>query len=216
MDTIVLTYCFRPTHYETIRVAFDKWQQFLPDVHFVVGYYKDRATDEFLDWANTVGHQVEFVSVHEKAYGEGYNQLIMDRQFQALLVLAPFAVPSKWLFGSMQEWLNQYSLVGHYKPPRVLIAENIYLPLVAPVIVELGRMNLDCLIVRNDFAVDFAYREFLFGTVLVRGRPGAYVLFNALQAGRAVLTLPENCRLVKYVTERDLEFKARRELDEAL
>jgi len=201
----VVTYCFKAFHYEAIKLALPNWLDRLSGCEFIVGFLMERATDEFTNWSSNVSG-VQFVPIEERvAYGLVYNRLIEGGNYDALIVLAPFVIPSKWLLGSSLEWLKFYSLIGHYKQPRVLVAEQLLLPLVAPVIVELGRMNLDCVVIKPDFNIDFSYSEYSFGTVLIRGRPGSNLLFNALMAGCPVLSLPYHCRTVKYITDRDLE-----------
>ncbi len=203
-------------HYDAIQIALPKWRELVPDAQFRIGFYTERAPESFLQWKETIDF-ASFVPITERAYGLSYNQLVEGQDYDALIVLAPFVVPYQWLFGSAREWLSHYSIVGHYKPPRVLVAENIYLPLISPVIVELGRLNLDCLLVRDDVTLDFSYREFLFGSVLVRGRPGAYLLFNALHEGKAVMTLPPYVRMVKYLSRKKQdELNARRANDAIL
>jgi hypothetical protein len=209
MSVLVVTHCFKQVHYEALMSAFESWLERLSGCQFVIGFMRDRAPDAFNSWAESISGRTADVVFHPfespLSYGQAYNTLIENRNFDVLLVLAPFAVPKRWLLGSIFEWTKNYSLIGHYKPPRVLIAEQLLLPLVAPVIVELGRMNLDCVVARPEFSIDFSYTEHLFGTVLVRGRPGANLLFNALISGCPVLALPYSCKPVKYVA-RELNF----------
>jgi len=206
-----ITYCFKPFHYEAIKLALPKWLERLAGCEFVVGYLNERADEDFKIWMEQF-NGVEFMPIEERiSYGSVYNMLISDcERFDFIIVLAPFVVPSKWFLGSSLEWVKSYSLIGHYKPPRVLVAEQLLLPLVAPVIVEMGRINLDCVVVKPDFMIDFSYFEHCFGSVLVRGRPGSMLLFNALSAGCPILALPYQCRTVRYITENDLERKKMR------
>jgi hypothetical protein len=205
MSVLVVTHCFKQVHYEALMSVFGSWLESLSGCQFIIGFMSDRAPDAFNSWAESVSGRTANVVFHPfespLSYGQAYNTLIENRNFDVLLVLAPFVVPKHWLLGSISEWTKSYSLIGHYKPPRVLIAEQLLLPLVAPVIIELGRMNLDCVIAKPDFSIDFSYTEHLFGTVLVRGRPGANLLFNALIAGCSVLALPYTCKPVKYVVK---------------
>jgi hypothetical protein len=80
-----------------------------------------------------------------------------------------------------------------------LVSDAILMPLVAPVIVELGRLQMDCIAVREDVPRSVGYHEWWFGSILVRARPGAFLLYNALAAGYPVLTLSRNCNPVRYV-----------------
>jgi hypothetical protein len=205
MSVLVVTHCFKQVHYEALMSVFESWLERLSGCQFVIGFMSDRAPDAFDSWAKSISGRTANVVFHPfenpLSYGQAYNTLIENRNFDVLLVLAPFVVPKHWLLGSISEWTKSYSLIGHYKPPRVLIAEQLLLPLVAPVIIELGRMNLDCVVAKPDFSIDFSYTEHLFGTVLVRGRPGANLLFNALIAGCSVLALPYACKPVKYVVK---------------
>jgi hypothetical protein len=205
MSVLVVTHCFKQVHYEALMSVFESWLERLSGCQFVIGFMSDRAPDAFNSWAESISGRTANVVFHPfespLSYGQAYNTLIENRNFDVLLVLAPFVVPKHWLLGSISEWTKSYSLIGHYKPPRVLIAEQLLLPLVAPVIIELGRMNLDCVVAKPDFSIDFSYTEHLFGTVLVRGRPGANLLFNALIAGCSVLALPYACKPVKYVVK---------------
>jgi hypothetical protein len=205
MSVLVVTHCFKQVHYEALMSVFESWLERLSGCQFVIGFMSDRAPDGFNSWAEAVSGRTANVVFHPfenpLSYGQAYNTLIENRDFDVLLVLAPFTVPKHWLLGSILEWTKNYSLIGHYKPPRVLIAEQLLLPLVAPVIIELGRMNLDCVVAKPDFSIDFSYTEHLFGTVLVRGRPGANLLFNALIAGCPVLALPYECKPVRYVVK---------------
>jgi hypothetical protein len=206
MNISVVTHCFKQVHYEALMSVFPIWMERLSsDCQFVVGFMSDRAPDAFKNWVESVSGRIENIVFHpfenSLSYGQAYNTLVENRNFDVLLVLAPFVVPKHWLIGSITEWIKNYSLIGHYKPPRVLIAEQLLLPLVAPVIIELGRMNLDCVVAKPDFLIDFSYTEHLFGTVLVRGRPGANLLFNALIAGRPILTLPYACKPIRYVVK---------------
>ena len=209
MDVLVVTHCFKHVHYEALMSVFESWIERLSGCQFVIGFMSDREPDEFRNWVESVDRKNENVVFHPfespLSYGQAYNTLVENRNFDVLLVLAPFVVPKHWLLGSISEWTKSYSLIGHYKPPRVLIAEQLLLPLVAPVIIELGRMNLDCVVVKPDFLIDFSYTEHLFGTVLVRGRPGANLLFNALVSGCPILTLPYSCKPIRYIVrEHDL------------
>jgi hypothetical protein len=205
MSVLVVTHCFKQVHYEALMSVFESWLERLSGCQFVIGFMSDRAPNAFDSWAKSISGRTANVVFHPfespLSYGQAYNTLIENRNFDVLLVLAPFVVPKHWLLGSISEWTKSYSLIGHYKPPRVLIAEQLLLPLVAPVIIELGRMNLDCVVAKPDFSIDFSYTEHLFGTVLVRGRPGANLLFNALIAGCSVLALPYACKPVKYVVK---------------
>jgi hypothetical protein len=145
---------------------------------------------------------VEFVPVSNSSYGAAYDTLLERTIGKPILILAPYAVPKEWFIGasgSLLKWFESYAIIGRYKQPRILVSDAILMPLVAPVIVELGRLQMDCIAVREDVPRSVGYHEWWFGSILVRARPGAFLLYNALAAGYPVLTLPRNCNPVRYV-----------------
>ena len=204
-NLVAITHCFKPLHYQVLEQALPKWIETFPSSRFVVGYLEERAPS---GWVDQVGglNQVTLSPVSAKTYGGAYDELVSGHQpCDAILVFAPYVVPKGWFHGSLQAWLDQYSLIGKFKPPRVLIAEKIYLPLVSPVIVEIGRLSLDCVVMRSDLLpfITFQYQEWSFGTVLVRARPGATALFKALSVGCSVLTLGHGCNPVRYLIKKE-------------
>lgn len=203
MDMKVVTYCFAPSHFETITKVLPDWCKYFDKSDIFIGYSERQANPEFIREIKET--KVNIVPISARFYGDAYQMLLSEIDWNALLILAPYVIPQGWLVGSLRWWLESFVLVGKFKPPRVLNSETILLPLIAPVIIELGRLNLDFLALRSDikYFVNLGYREWTFGSILVRSRPGAQVLFNVLAGGYPVLTLPRSVKPVKYVEKRE-------------
>lgn len=180
------------------------WLQYVQPTDISVGYAQRFAGKEFIDYLGSM--QVNQVPLQTKFYGYAYNQLLEGNQeWQNAVILAPYAVPKEWLFGSVAAWLENFVLVGRFKPPRILDSEKMHAQLIAPVIIELGRLNFDFIALRRECLpfLDLKYRQWRFGSVLVRARPGAQALFNLLSVGDLpILALPHSCKPVKYVLKR--------------
>lgn len=203
MHVKTVTYCFAQGHYETCLQVLPNWCDVFGSENVIVGFYDKKATNEFIDRVTELG--VNAVALQLRFYGEAY-QVLLEQvgECDAVVILAPYVIPSEWLIGSVVEWMSTFALVGRFKPPRVLNSERLLLPLISPVIVELGRLNLDFLAIRSDvrYLANFLYRDWEFGSILVRARPGAQILFNLLSLGYPILTLPNSVKPVKYIISR--------------
>lgn len=199
MENIAVTHCFLDRHFEFALRTIPEWMKAFPDRKFIVGYYKRRCPESFVGSLAELG--VEYHEVTNKFYGKAYEYLLNTCDWNSVLIFAPYSVPQSWLAGSIQQWLNDYALIGKFRPPRLLNAENLMLPLVAPVVVELGRLNFDFLVIRHDlkFSIDTKYYSWRLGSVMVRARPGAFMIFNALALGCPILTLPHGVKPVRFL-----------------
>ena len=206
MDTKVFTFCYQSRHFELLPEALPSWTKQIEPTNIFVGF-PDRIGEsdypEFFAALNQTG--VNSCPVPTKFYGYAYNHLLEATEFQHAIILAPYVIPKEWLLGSVATWLETYYLVGKFKPPRVLETNKLQVKLIAPIIVELGRLNFDFLAVRHEALtfLDLRYRQWRFGSVLIRARPGAYALYNMLAIGDLpVLMLSHSVKPVKYLKRR--------------
>jgi len=203
-DLIIVTHIYSKSHLEALSETLPEWRKLAPSARILVGYYANRF--QASEFGTLLAENVELVPVHNSSYGAAYDTLLERTIGQPILILAPYAIPKEWFIGahgSLFSWFESYAIIGRYKQPRILVSDAILMPLVAPVIVELGRLQMDCIAVREDVPRSVGYHEWWFGTILVRARPGAYLLYNALAAGYPVMTLARNCNPVRYVKRAD-------------
>jgi hypothetical protein len=200
-NLMIVTHLYTKEHAEALSQTLPAWRKLAPSSQIIVGYYQSRFQPS--DFSNLMQDEtVEFVPVSNSSYGAAYDTLLERTIGKPILILAPYAVPKEWFIGangSLLKWFESYAIIGRYKQPRILVSDAILMPLVAPVIVELGRLQMDCIAVREDVPRSVGYHEWWFGSILVRARPGAFLLYNALAAGYPVLTLSRNCNPVRYV-----------------
>jgi hypothetical protein len=196
---VIVTHLYTREHVKALSQSLSAWRKLSSSVPIIVGYYQSRFQPS--DFSNLQDDAVEFVSVSHSSYGAAYDALLEETIGKPVLILAPYAIPKEWFIGangSLFKWFESYAIIGRYKQPRILVSDAILMPLVAPVIVELGRLQMDCIAIREDVPRSLGYHEWVLGSILVRARPGAFLLYNALAAGYPVLTLPHNCNPVKY------------------
>jgi hypothetical protein len=200
MRWLLLTHCSDRSQLELAERVLPAWQDAFPGATCVVGMpasLHDQATQSSIaDYCLPAG----------KSFGDFYTEQLAEREFDAAILFAPYALPADWLAGSVAAWLTTFSLIGRYKLPRVLSMEKILgLTLIAPNIVELGRLRMDFVIVRSDlkpFANCRLYEQWIGSEVLVRARPATMLLYSALRAGAAILTLPDSCHPVRFLMSR--------------
>jgi len=193
----IVTHIYTSQHAEALKETLPEWVRLSPS-QILVGYYQKKFQPSDFQCLETYDG-VELVPVDSSSYGAAYDVLLERVVGKPILILAPYVIPKDWFVGSVSKWFESYAIIGHYKQPRILVADAILMPLIAPVVVELGRLQMDCIAVREDVPRSVGYHEWWFGSILVRARPGAFLLYNALAAGYPVLTLPYNCKPVRYV-----------------
>jgi hypothetical protein len=212
-ELVIVTHLYTRSHLNALSEALPEWIRLLPNAQILVGYYQNRfQASDFRSLINE-NSQVQLIPVQNSSYGAAYDSLLDQTTGKPILILAPYAIPKEWFVGangSLFQWFESYAIIGRYRQPRILVADAILMPLIAPVIVELGRLQMDCIAVREDVPRAVGYHEWRFGTVLVRARPGAFLLYNALAAGYPVLMLPRNCNPVRYVKKADEREERRR------
>lgn len=176
--------------------------QVFPDREFIVGYFDRYGRDGFDAQIEQVGARP--LPLDCAYYGVAYETILASEDFDSAIVFAPYTAPREWLVGSVNAWLKHYALVGKFRPPRILEAERLMLPLIASVIVELGRLNFDFILLRGDvkWSLDPKYYAWQFGSVLVRSRPGAFIFFKVAAAGYPILTLPHTVKPVKCLVKK--------------
>ena len=204
-DLAIVTHIYTKPHAEALMETLPEWVKLAPSAQIFVSYYLNRFQPSDFH-SLMVYDRVDFIPVANSSYGAAYDTLLERTVDKPVLILAPYAIPKEWFIGangSLFKWFESYAVIGRYKQPRILVADAILMPLVAPVIVELGRLQMDCIAIRNDVPRSVGYHEWWFGSILVRARPGAFLLYNALAAGFPVLTLTRNCNPVRYVKKDD-------------
>jgi hypothetical protein len=200
MRWLLLTHCSDRQQFQLAERVLPAWQDAFVGAACVVGVpasLQDLAAQSSIaDCCLPAG----------KSFGDFYTEQLTERDFDAAILFAPYALPADWLAGSVVSWLQTFSLIGRYKRPRVLSMEKILgLTLIAPNIVELGRLRMDFVVIRSDlkpFADCRLYEQWIGSEVLVRARPATMLLYSALRIGAAILTLPDNCHPVRFLLSR--------------
>lgn len=210
--TAFLTAMFEHYYMPVLGSSVQAWVESLGEVDAYVV-----CSPDFVDEVSKMTDAFIFHGFEKNAYGACYSHAISTlttKGYKHFIIAAPYSVPSNWLIGSLQAWMQDFDIVGIYKPPRILKSpEGI-------TIFELGRLQMDFLYLSKQAAIcaDFEFKSFEFGSLLIRARPGGWLLFNALAFGNIrVLTLPQhvkpiipiskNYRRERFERNHDMQFR---------
>lgn len=191
-DLGIVTALFERGYGDCIATSIENWLKSFPNAQFFVLSPKDM-------FGQIPETATPIEAVDPSAYGVCYNYAInflLSKGIKNFLIVAPYSVPSQWLAGSLANWVESYDLIGIYKPPRFLHASF------GTTILELGRLNMDFIYFSGElaFCADFSFKSWNVGTLLIRVRPGGWLIFNALTFGASVLTLPSHCKPISYLS----------------